>query len=357
MNFTNKHSAQIAVLTIFLLILANPNPALIPYMLLVLMATSVLVFLINEEKLIWLTASADNNYPVRSPKISLLSFTPHSQGENTQSVPPDDSQTNSVGTYANALQREPISILLVESDMNLVGNLTTVLSRHFRVYVEVDGHSALSLIKKTAIKMVILGPGLRNMRTDKFCRSIRALKKNEEVVSIIELLDDVTKKTRLDSLKSGVDNCVGVDEMEELLFWVNKMTQSNNLKTIVKKDSDGDKQIIVADEYDEIFISRLYQVLDRNIENPQFSTISLCETMRISRTQMHRKIKLLFGIAAGKFIRNYRLEKAYALLQDNNKSVEEVMLLVGFRKLGHFSKCFKNKHGVLPSKVKWMEEK
>ena len=72
----------------------------------------------------------------------------------------------------------------------------------------------------------------------------------------------------------------------------------------------------------------------------------------MSRTQLHRKVKALTGQSASEFIRNYRLEYAYQLLQNNAGSVSEVAFQTGFSSASYFSKAFSAKFGQSPKEVK-----
>ena len=69
-----------------------------------------------------------------------------------------------------------------------------------------------------------------------------------------------------------------------------------------------------------------------------------------SKSQLYRKILNLTGKSLNIFIRDYRLNKALKLLHDQKGNISEIAFETGFNSLGYFSKCFKSKFGILPSK-------
>jgi transcriptional regulator GlxA family with amidase domain len=76
---------------------------------------------------------------------------------------------------------------------------------------------------------------------------------------------------------------------------------------------------------------------------------TLSHELGMSRVHLHRKLKQLCGQSPSEFIRNFRLERAAALLEKESGNISEVAFAVGFSSLTHFSKCFRNKYGMSPS--------
>ena len=68
----------------------------------------------------------------------------------------------------------------------------------------------------------------------------------------------------------------------------------------------------------------------------------------MSRANLHRRMKAAAGMTPTDFIRGQRLERAAWLLRNTSHSVNEISDLVGFSYASYFTKCFKEKYGVLP---------
>ena len=67
--------------------------------------------------------------------------------------------------------------------------------------------------------------------------------------------------------------------------------------------------------------------------------------------QLHRKLKALSDQSATEYIRNYRLDRAMALLKNKEGNVKKVAAMVGFADEKYFSKTFKEHFGISPSEV------
>ncbi len=89
-----------------------------------------------------------------------------------------------------------------------------------------------------------------------------------------------------------------------------------------------------------------------NLDNEQFGVEQLADLVGLSRSQLHRKLKKINGKSISTFIREYRLEKARALLLKNDMTASEVAHAVGFSSASYFSTCFTKLYGYPPGKVK-----
>jgi len=56
------------------------------------------------------------------------------------------------------------------------------------------------------------------------------------------------------------------------------------------------------------------------------------------------------GVSLHQYLLNYRLTKAIDLLQTTEHTIGEIALMVGFGDINHFSKYFKKKYGICPSR-------
>ncbi|MCY1556819.1 Transposon Tn10 TetD protein [compost metagenome] len=92
--------------------------------------------------------------------------------------------------------------------------------------------------------------------------------------------------------------------------------------------------------------------MEAHLLHPSFTIEEMSRELGLSRMHFHRKIKSLTGLSPAEFVRNIRLKRAAAILQQNNVSVKETMVMVGFENADHFRNCFKEQFGVTPSEYK-----
>lgn len=88
------------------------------------------------------------------------------------------------------------------------------------------------------------------------------------------------------------------------------------------KNADGTSQ-------DDIFLQTLTQTVLKNLENEQFGVEDLSEQIGMSRSHLHRKLKLLKGKSVSQFIREVRLEEAMKLLALKDCLDGELSELIG----------------------------
>ena len=103
---------------------------------------------------------------------------------------------------------------------------------------------------------------------------------------------------------------------------------------------------------DEVFLSKLEEAIEANLENKDFSVDELGREIGMSRSQIHRKLQALIGKSAGKFIRTFKLEKARELLQKNVGTVSEISFKMGFSSPAYFGQVFLEEFGYPPSEVR-----
>ena len=83
-----------------------------------------------------------------------------------------------------------------------------------------------------------------------------------------------------------------------------------------------------------------------------FQVTDLCQEMNLSRSQLYRKIKALFGESIIDYVQQVRLEKARELLLEGKLPVAEIAYQVGYSSPDYFSTVFRSRYGVAPSQVR-----
>lgn len=107
---------------------------------------------------------------------------------------------------------------------------------------------------------------------------------------------------------------------------------------------------------DEIFLSKIDQFLDTNLEDEAYGVAELVNSLGISRSQLHRKLKSISGKSASSYIREYRLKRAYEMLKSDVASISEIAYKVGFASPSYFSTAFSKYYGYPPGETKFQNE-
>jgi len=102
---------------------------------------------------------------------------------------------------------------------------------------------------------------------------------------------------------------------------------------------------------DSEFLNKLSRVVEANLADENFGVKELAQKTRLSRTQLHRKLKSINNQSVSQFIREVRLNKAKEMLQQDIGTVSEIAYKVGFGSPSYFIKCFHEFFGYPPGVV------
>ena len=129
----------------------------------------------------------------------------------------------------------------------------------------------------------------------------------------------------------------------------NLLMQQKLLQKRFQKQIEVNPAEVTVTSVDEKFLQQALEVVEKNMDNTEFSVEDLSRDMHMDRSTLYRKIFSLTGKAPIEFIRSIRLKRAAQLLTKSGKSVAEVAYEVGFNKPKTFTKFFKEEFKVLPS--------
>lgn len=111
----------------------------------------------------------------------------------------------------------------------------------------------------------------------------------------------------------------------------------------------SDLHSTVHNTLDEEFMNKCSEIIQNNIEDPEFSVNTLAQELGMSRTSVFTKIKGIIGMTPNDFIKVTRLKKACRMMIEGEYRVTEIGFLVGFSSSSYFAKCFQKQFGMLPT--------
>jgi len=183
------------------------------------------------------------------------------------------------------------------------------------------------------------------------------LKTNELTahLPIILLTAKSAMEAKLKGLRTGADDYLTKPfQTEELLArMANLVEQRRKLRQLFAE------RPVLAEVQQEAFLSaqdidflrRFKDLLEMHLSDDNLGVEDFAKKMFVSRVQLHRKLKAITNRSATEFIRDFRLERAHAMLLKREGLVGEIALQVGFGNEKYFSTAFKEKFGVSPSQV------
>ena len=271
---------------------------------------------------------------------------------NSDNAPCKDLQGD--GNEINIHKKDTPLLLIVEDNEEMREFLRKILWKKYRIELASDGREGLE-------KALTLIPDL--IITDLMMPVMDGLQLTEQVkmhkdtnhIPVVLLTAKSAVESRLDAMKYGADDYITkpfspvlLDARIENIIEQRKKLQETFRRRLMELEP---KQVEIVSQ-DEVFIARLLDFMDRNIENSDLTVDEMVSEMAMGRTVFFNKLKNLTGLAPIEFIRELRIKRAAQLLKTGDYNVSQITYMVGMSDSRYFSKCFKKVYGVTPSEYK-----
>ncbi|MCK6541337.1 ATP-binding protein [bacterium] len=242
------------------------------------------------------------------------------------------------------------TILIVEDHPDVRDYIKEHLSGEFQISEARDGvegfDKAVSLVPDLIISDIMMP------KKDGVALS-RELKKDMRTnhIPVILLTAKASEDNKIEGLETGADDyLVKPFNVRELKTRINNCIRLR--ETLIEKYSKtffSGQAIYDVKNVNDLFMSRVQEVLEENITDPDFNVEDMAAQLLMSRSQLYRKMIALTGMNPTDTIRKWRLKKAKIMLEKNAGNVSQVAFDVGFNNLSYFTKCFREEFGKNPS--------
>lgn len=92
--------------------------------------------------------------------------------------------------------------------------------------------------------------------------------------------------------------------------------------------------------------------MEENISDPELSNSKLAEASGVSEVYFRKLFKESLGMSPRQYILQARVNKAKHMLENGNKSIEEIHIACGYSNIYYFFKVFKEKTGYTPTEYR-----
>lgn len=241
-------------------------------------------------------------------------------------------------------------MLIVEDNASLREMLAGLFEPYYEVITAPDGEEGLQKAQEVMPDIIISDIMMPKMTGIELCRQIKA---NFETCHIPVVL--LTARTAIEHTIEGLR--IGADDYITKPFNVSLLiSRCNNLvnsrRVLQEKFSRQPQtqvQMLATNPMDKDLLDRTVAIIEKNLDNSEYSLSDLIKELYISRTNFFTKIKAITGQTPNEFILTIRLKKAaWMLKHELYLSVTEVSERTGFSSQRYFSRCFKDMYGISP---------
>ena len=264
-------------------------------------------------------------------------------------------------------EEDPISILIVEDNVELRNFLSDILSESYRVITATNGQEGLEQAREYIPDLIIsdiMMPAMDGLDM------VKNIKENREIchIPIILLSAKSSLDDRISGLEQGIDDYITkpfsathlkirikslLHQRKELqeIYWKSWSEKLNNTQetTLEEKLTPSQPQII---SYDEQFMQQVMQVMEEQMENSELTVDEFAQLLNLGRSVFYQKLKSIIGLSPVDFIREIRIKRAVQLIDSGEYNFSQVAYMTGFNDPKYFGKCFKRQMGMTPSEYK-----
>lgn len=240
-------------------------------------------------------------------------------------------------------------ILVVEDNKELNHFIGHSLIGNYRILSAFNGKEALEMTIRDLPDLIISDIMMPEMDGYEMCRLIKQSPVTNHIAVLL-----LSAKSSHDSVIEGLENYADsyvtkpfhVDELNLRVH--NLLDRQQKLKVYYTNQLTNPKEKIDTSTISNPFLSKLYQIINENMDEENLNVEILSEKMFMNRRTLNRKLKMMINLSPHDVISQYRLKKAGELLK-SGCNVSETAYKVGFKSPSYFSVSFKEFYGVTPS--------
>lgn len=242
------------------------------------------------------------------------------------------------------------TILIVEDNNEIRRYLNNGPADLFNTLEAGNGEEALEKLKDNEVDVIVTDVMMPVMDGIKLCKNVKQNIRTCHIpVIILSAKTDI--KDQMEGLQMGADDYIPKPFSLAILTTKiqNMMRTRRRMLDKYAKSLEVEPEKITFNAMDEALLKRAMAIVEKNMDNIEFSTDEFAREMNMSRSNLHLKLKAITGESTIDFIRKIRFNEAAKLLKDGRYTVAEVSTMVGFNTPSYFATSFKKYFGCLPT--------
>jgi signal transduction histidine kinase/ligand-binding sensor domain-containing protein/DNA-binding response OmpR family regulator len=242
-------------------------------------------------------------------------------------------------------------LLIVEDNEDMRHYIRNELSGQFQMIEATSGKEGVRKATENVPDLIISDVMMPDITGIELCKEVKTnLVTSHIPVILLTALSE--NEFKIEGLETGADDFIVKPFNTEIL-----KARIKNLIELRKRLQEkyqlsvgfGNKAA-ANNKTDQKFIERLFEIIEKDMDNPKFDVALFTKELGMSKTQLYKKIKAITGQSLLEFINTTRLKKAAEILLNEDVTVSEVAHKVGFSSLSVFTRSFTRQFKINPSK-------
>ncbi|MFK7981628.1 MAG: ATP-binding protein, partial [Saprospiraceae bacterium] len=250
-------------------------------------------------------------------------------------------------------------VLIVEDNLEIAQMVGAIFDDKYQLTFAMDGKEGLDKAMEIIPDLIISDVMMPLMDGFELCESLKADKLTSHI-PIILLTAKVTNESKIAGLKRGADAYLTkpINQPELLLSVHNALQNRTALKAhyYAKFTEQVTETIKVFNpiegidfDIEDAFYQQILAVLAKKSHDVDYTIIDLRADLKVSKTQLNRKLKSIIGLTTGNTLKFFRFHKARILLKTTSLNITEVAFQAGFKDPSYFTRTFKAAYKITPT--------
>ncbi len=233
--------------------------------------------------------------------------------------------------------------------------LQEILSEEYRICLAENGKEGLELLKKESPDLIITDIMMPEIDGITLTRQIKSNKHTMHIPLVI-----------LSAKNSHEEKTIGIESGADV--YIAKPFHADYLKAVIRHQIKSKKDLEqyynssasafhfndgkLMQKEDKDFLQTATDIINRNMENTEFSPDEMAAEMMISTRNLYRKLKELNQPTPNELIKEVRMTYAARLLVTTTLTIQEVMYRTGFGNRSHFHREFSKRYAKPPKEYR-----
>ena len=273
------------------------------------------------------------------------------QPEELQTQTSDNYIYDDMGALRNMdTSQHPDSLVyVVEDNLEMRLMLERIVGQFYQCETFANGKEALNAMEQKWPDIVVSDVMMPIIDGFELCERVKCDIKTSHI-PVILLTACTAFDDRIKGMKYGADLYLAKPFYPKYLITCIETTLVGRAKLRERFKNGMPIQISDArqSDKDNKLLEQFNVLMNDNLDSEDINLDKFARELGVNRTYFFQKIKQLTGRTPFDLIKEIRLSKAAQLLVQEDLSVEDVCVAVGFKSRTHFSKLFKEKFGMSP---------